>query len=612
MRRLFFWVSVVFAIGFGLFSFLLSLSAVNAYRIYSARHEYDSREFVVTGAHYSKGSHDDSPSFWLEGTVDGQNERFISSRLRQLRPESTGEILAEYPVGTVIEVEYNPRFGTTIYQNETLRVVETGMLDARRDMLVAYLTRLVLPFLIFSVATVVLRRGLSRRAERATSVASKIRRREASRPPRGPRATTPVSGMRIDVASSDRSPASSVPDPDRLRLRQGFTVLRAFFGCVFGSLGVALLIGAVWMVVDPGNEATGNAPGFFRAMWRGMGLVGAAMMGIVGLIFSVVGGSLLLGRAVIVIDRRAKTVTDLWMIWTPLGPATIHAPTRTLRSPRAVLAVREQMPAPEGERSWLFAVEVECEGGRKIPLMRYSSDQSCSAVVSDARRVARFLSINLVDSRTQGSLYRSSPEGTPLVERLAREGAGGGLPPEPTRTRVRYSREGDAIGIEIPKPGLGLPDVISAVVGFGLPAAISFWLFHMLSAGFGPGEKFLFTAFAGIMGLALMLMFRVQSLMRSTTRERIDASPRKLEVERRGFLVAATLEARTGDVLRISIERRTAEQHSPHVIMLESRDGALCFGEHLSADERRWIVAVLKRTLALAAGGTQDARQRGL
>jgi hypothetical protein len=73
-----------------------------------------------------------------------------------------------------------------------------------------------------------------------------------------------------------------------------------------------------------------------------------------------------------------------------------------------------------------------------------------------------------------------------------------------------------------------------------------------------------------------------------------------------GHLVVV-IDRRAG-ILRVGIERKTVEQTSPHVILVESRAGTICFGEHLAPNERRWIVAALHRAVAL---GTQGQGRAG-
>jgi len=353
-------------------------------------------------------------------------------------------------------------------------------------------------------------------------------------------------------------------DSDRLELRQPFTVLRVFFGFMLTPIGLSMLVGSVWMLVAPANIIPEGAPGFLRTVGFGMDLSGAVMIFLVGLLFTVVGLVLFGLRCVVVIDRKAMEAT-----------------------------IRRS----EGEKSWLFALAVKREDGTQIPLLEYASDQPCSLLTTDARRVARFLKIDLVDMRKDGELYRSSPEGEPLADRLARDGVASDLPDAPAGSRVRHSISDDEIAITIPPPRSMIQDIVLTALEIGLPPGLTFWLFHMLDAGLNEGLKFVFTAFAGLFSLGFLAMLRVQARMDSTTREHVLVTPERVHVKRSGFLVSGSFDSPVRDVLRAGIEPLTAEHRSPQVIMVESRSGAFHFGRHLSPEERNWLVSAIKKML---------------
>jgi len=386
-------------------------------------------------------------------------------------------------------------------------------------------------------------------------------------------------------------------DSDRLELRQPFTVLRVFFGFMLTPIGLSMLVGSVWMLVAPANIIPEGAPGFLRTVGFGMDLSGAVMIFLVGLLFTVVGLVLFGLRCVVVIDRKAMEATIRWSLWTPLGRICAKKSTVGLGSARAVLALREEKHRSEGEKSWLFALAVKREDGTQIPLLEYASDQPCSLLTTDARRVARFLKIDLVDMRKDGELYRSSPEGEPLADRLARDGVASDLPDAPAGSRVRHSISDDEIAITIPPPRSMIQDIVLTALEIGLPPGLTFWLFHMLDAGLNEGLKFVFTAFAGLFSLGFLAMLRVQARMDSTTREHVLVTPERVHVKRSGFLVSGSFDSPVRDVLRAGIEPLTAEHRSPQVIMVESRSGAFHFGRHLSPEERNWLVSAIKKML---------------
>jgi hypothetical protein len=67
------------------FSWLFTLTFINRVNIARHRAEYRPGIFEVTGANYDKG--DEGPSsFWLNGVVNGQQERFVPYLTRENRP----------------------------------------------------------------------------------------------------------------------------------------------------------------------------------------------------------------------------------------------------------------------------------------------------------------------------------------------------------------------------------------------------------------------------------------------------------------------------------------------------------------------------------------------
>lgn len=107
------------------FSWLFTLSFVNRITIYRTQHQYKPATFVVKAAVYFRGD-ESGDSYWLEGTVFGQQERFVPDLAGVAfvhRPET---LTLRYPPGTNIPVLYNPEATRTIVQNESLRVLDAS------------------------------------------------------------------------------------------------------------------------------------------------------------------------------------------------------------------------------------------------------------------------------------------------------------------------------------------------------------------------------------------------------------------------------------------------------------------------------------------------------
>ena len=105
------------------FSWLFTLSFVNRVVIYWTQDEYKPATFVVTAAVYSSGN-DEADSYWLEGVVLGQQERFVPDLAGVAFDRRSEELRRRYPQGTSIPVLYNPQATRMIVQSESLRLLD--------------------------------------------------------------------------------------------------------------------------------------------------------------------------------------------------------------------------------------------------------------------------------------------------------------------------------------------------------------------------------------------------------------------------------------------------------------------------------------------------------
>lgn len=117
-----------FASGLGLlgavfYSLLFSFTYSNRLRIHFHRDQYQHQVFEVRDAVYHPRNGEVSESYWFNGQVAGRQERFIPDFAEGFDVESREDLLFLYPVGTRIDVLYNPNETETIIQNETLRVL---------------------------------------------------------------------------------------------------------------------------------------------------------------------------------------------------------------------------------------------------------------------------------------------------------------------------------------------------------------------------------------------------------------------------------------------------------------------------------------------------------
>lgn len=150
------------------YSSLFSFTYSNRLRIQHNRDQYRHEVFEVRDAVYHPRSGEDSESYWFKGLVAGNQERFIPDFAEGFDVESREDLLSLYPVGSKINVFYNPNETGTIIQDETLRVLHyfPGFWE-KEERLRSQLFRIVvipvpLALCFYLVLRVLHRRALSR------------------------------------------------------------------------------------------------------------------------------------------------------------------------------------------------------------------------------------------------------------------------------------------------------------------------------------------------------------------------------------------------------------------------------------------------------------------
>jgi hypothetical protein len=122
---------------------------------------------VVRDAVYTSDT-ENGDSYWLEGTVDGADERLVPDRRGAAVPKSKRELLFKYARGTSIPVLYDPQASRTLVQRESVRVIEETVdfweKEAARRRRLAWIVLLPLPLALSLLLGVTLAR---RRRERA-------------------------------------------------------------------------------------------------------------------------------------------------------------------------------------------------------------------------------------------------------------------------------------------------------------------------------------------------------------------------------------------------------------------------------------------------------------
>jgi len=110
-----FYVGLVVAFG-------SSVIVYNAWRIFLNRHKYRPDVFVVDRVDYYPGDVGYVPMWTATGTIGGVRENFaLMDSIAE--PDDVNELRATFPVGTKIEVWYDPTATRTATQGRYLRVL---------------------------------------------------------------------------------------------------------------------------------------------------------------------------------------------------------------------------------------------------------------------------------------------------------------------------------------------------------------------------------------------------------------------------------------------------------------------------------------------------------
>jgi len=133
MLRVTKWVLLALLICATGWAFLNLLSLVNAIRILDNWRNYRETTFVVAKVKYRESTGGGGPpgggggspiiSFWAEGTIDGDRERYSLSGEVPHMPESQEDLEKMVRPGDEFRVWYNSGMTQAIVQNQTLRVL---------------------------------------------------------------------------------------------------------------------------------------------------------------------------------------------------------------------------------------------------------------------------------------------------------------------------------------------------------------------------------------------------------------------------------------------------------------------------------------------------------
>jgi hypothetical protein len=96
----------------------------NRLTIQQHKASYREETFLVTDASFTG---DEGTYYSLAGTIKGREERMQPFFPRGSEPRNRTDLLRAYPVGTKIDVIYNPDVPDIVFNGESARVIQAGL-----------------------------------------------------------------------------------------------------------------------------------------------------------------------------------------------------------------------------------------------------------------------------------------------------------------------------------------------------------------------------------------------------------------------------------------------------------------------------------------------------
>src|SRR5262245_37235036 len=124
LRKWLTWLSKV-SIPFALVATLIhGMTLWNRLVIRQHKADYREEKFLVTGAYFSS---DEGTDYSLSGTIKGREERLRPEFPPGDGPRNRAALLQAYPLGTQIDVIYNPEVPDRVFHGESARVIHAGL-----------------------------------------------------------------------------------------------------------------------------------------------------------------------------------------------------------------------------------------------------------------------------------------------------------------------------------------------------------------------------------------------------------------------------------------------------------------------------------------------------
>jgi hypothetical protein len=403
--------------------------------------------------------------------------------------------------------------------------------------------------------------------------------------------------------------------PGRLEIREGGGCL-TLFGLPFLATGIFMLLASVGVVTlrSDGEPVT------------------QAVMILLGVLFTLVGGILAFGRSISAIDVGQHVVTKQWRILLPLRTWTYQLGDYTTVTLAFV----------RGDSDSADKYPIGLKGNAVAPLglcspTQYAEARQCAAAV------ARHLGLDIEDTSTDHpSRVTASEVDAALQNRLRSAASSPAAVLRPPVMMSDVNDDGGAVRIAIPIPPLNPLAIIGGLFPSVVATSILAWLgFFSMSRALTPPEWIffgvLFIGF-GLLPAASVVGRWIRSRVGRTI---ITVSTEELRVEERGILRSRTI-ARfsASEILDVDYSskesvmasaRRNAEEQATTMrqrtstgsatgpstewvfatlnlfakgqgIIVKTRTGMTTFGEGLADAEIQYLHAIVLRALAGTSG----------
>ncbi len=401
--------------------------------------------------------------------------------------------------------------------------------------------------------------------------------------------------------------------PDRLQIRQGGGCV-GIFGLPFFAAGIFLLSTAAGVI------PLSNASEMAWYAWP--------LLGLMGVVFTAVGGTLAFGREWIVIDSAQRRVTRKLGLLLPMRERTLPIEGYT--------AVTLGFVEGDSDSSDQFPVGLKARTGADLQLCSfttYAESWKCAA------EVARHLSLDVEDATTDHPVT-SSPSRVGITQLWSRQGGHGDSVSRPPGARSEVHREADHVRIVIPEPRvhpvafvlslipiaipvLVVPSLIPFFRQTRTPDAIGWIFIAFLVIGFGilPGISVVNGLLRARRGATIVMVSSrgVRVLQRGAWRTTTTASLDAAEIVDVDFSTqesAVAAARRSAEQRLLDAGRSTTTTIGPRFqkllaamtramksrgLTVKTRDGLTTFGAGLEDDEVRYLHSIVLQTLV--AGG---------